>query len=502
MYSLKKVLTTHQLRETDKFIIGSKAITSLELMENAASSFVNLLEKKNLFNKQIMVICGTGNNGGDGFAICRLLLDKGVDVVAVLVKNNEILSEDCLANFNLLDDVIVLKPDSKLPDISTIDLIIDGIFGTGLTRPVTGFVANVINAINDSGKTVYSIDVPSGLSCDDVSKSEKVVTADRVISFQRPKLAFFFPENSEYIKDWEVVDIGLNEDYMQTLDSTYFVLDENIQDHVKLRSNQSHKGSYGHALLIAGSYGKMGAAILSAKSCLRSGVGLLTSHVPKCGYEIMQISVPEAMCSVDKSLKAITEIPTIEQYDAIGIGPGMGKDLQTAQLLNKILKNGSSPLVLDADAINILSENVDLLGLLPENTILTPHIKEFDRLVGKSENTIERLRKQREFSVKYKAIVVLKDANTCISSIDGKQFFNTSGNPGMATGGSGDVLTGVITGLLAQKYEPLAAALIAVYFHGFAGDLACKKRGANAVIASDIYNHLRIENISGRPTLL
>lgn len=491
--SFKKILTTAQLREADNHTIQSCNIHSLELMEKAAHAFIHAIEIEHLSSKKCMIVCGTGNNGGDGLAIGRLLREQGMNVEIVLVKYTETLSHDCKANLAKLDDVIVLDTTSDLPDFSTVDLIIDGIFGSGLTRPVVGLAAKVIEAINKTGKTVYSIDVPSGLNCDGISNSDFIIEADLVISFQRPKLAFFLPENGAFVKNWKVVDIGLDEQHIQAQNSTHFVLDETVRDFVKVRQRQSHKGTYGHALLMAGSYGKMGAAVLSAKGCLRSGVGLLTTYVPNCGYEIMQISVPEAMCSTDESLKTLKNAPEIEHYDAIGIGPGIGRDISTANMLEKLLINSKVPLVLDADALNSVSENPELLQLLPENTILTPHIKEFDRLAGASENSAERLTKQRAFSIKYKSILVLKDANTCISSSNGDQFFNTSGNPGMATGGSGDVLTGIITGLLAQHYEPLSAALIAVYFHGLAGNKAAALKGQNALLASDICENLQIE---------
>lgn len=287
---------------------------------------------------------------------------------------------------------------------------------------------------------------------------------------------------------------SLSQTGLKRINASQFTVDESIRDFVKIRQNQSHKGTYGHALLLAGSYGKMGATVLSAKGCLRSGVGLLTVHVPKCGYQIMQIAVPEAMCSTDSDEIRLTNAPDFAPYAAIGVGPGIGKDTATASLLKSILVNCSSPLVLDADALNILSEDKELLQQLPENTILTPHVKEFDRLAGESLNREERLKKQRTFAQQYNCIVVLKDAETCIASPAGEQFFNTSGNPGMATGGSGDVLTGIITGLLAQGYHPLVAALIAVYFHGLAGDAAAKYKGENALIASDLCDFLKIEH--------
>lgn len=491
---LKKIINVSQTRSTDNYTIRKKGISSLELMESAAFAFVKAIEKKGLISKKVMVVCGTGNNGGDGLAVCRLLRNRGISATAILVKFKETLSEDCKANLKRIDDAIILNTVSEIPDLSHFDIIIDALLGTGLNSPVRGFVAKVIEAINNAGKTVYSIDVPSGLICDDISGSECIVQSDLVISFQRPKLSFFFSENGSFVKNWEVVDIGLDEPYIQSQESDICILDEKVSNLVKQRPRQSHKGTYGHALVMAGSHGKIGAAVLAAKACLRSGAGLLTTCVPKCGYEILQISVPESMCLTDPNPNILTEMPDIRHYDSIGIGPGIGKDGLTISLLETVLKKCTQSLVLDADALNIISENPGFLEFLPENTILTPHIKEFDRLVGTSENSMERLKKQQEFSQKHKVIIVLKDAYTCISSVDGKLFFNTSGNQGMATGGSGDTLTGIITGLLAQKYQPLQAAFIGVYFHGLAGDRATKHKGYHALIASDIIENFNINN--------
>ena len=494
MNNLKKILNVEQIRATDIYSIKKYSISSLALMEKAARSFVNALRKQDLASKKILVICGAGNNGGDGFAVCRLLRDQRIDASAVLVKFRETLSKDCEVNKNKLQEITVLDASSPIPDFSDFDIIIDAIFGSGLNKPVEGFVARVIEAVNNSGREIYSIDVPSGLFCDTVSESEYIIKANLVISFQRPKLSFFFPENSAYVGSWEVVDIGLNETFIQQQKSTNFILDQDVSKYVIPRHRQSHKGTYGHALLMAGSYGKMGAAVLSAKACLRSGVGLLTAKVPKCGYQILQIAVPEAMCLTDEHLDFLTTLPELKNYNSLGIGPGIGKDALTLKMLKSLLATKLPPLVLDADAINLISENPALANMLPENTILTPHIKEFDRLVGISKSTPERFKKQKAFSKKHKCIIVLKDANTCISSPEGMRYFNTSGNHGMATGGSGDVLTGIITGLLAQKYKPLEAAIIGVYFHGKAGDQAVRHRSYSSLIASDIIEQLNIEH--------
>ncbi len=493
MKGLKKILNVTQTRQADNYTIDVKFISSLALMETAALSFVEAFIKRDIKDKKIAIFCGIGNNGGDGFAVCRLLRERGVLATAILVKFKDKLSRDCKSNLDRLGDVVVINSMDNLPNLSQFDMIIDAILGLGLNAPVKGFVAKVIETINNLNKPIYSIDVPSGLFGDSISSSKNIVKSDFVISFQRPKLSFFFPESGTYVKNWKVVDIGLDEAFIQQQDSDIFILDEEVRRFLKQRKKHSHKGTYGHAFLIAGSYGKIGAAILAAKASLRSGVGLLTTFVPKCGYEILQTSIPESMCLTDKNHLILTKLPDTEKYNAIGIGPGIGKDKLTVKLFENLLKNSMQPLVLDADAINIISLHKRLINYLPIHTILTPHIKEFDRLVGESRNTVERLEKQKEFSKKHRCIIVLKDAYTCISSITGELFFNTSGNQGMATAGSGDVLTGIITGLLAQKYEPLYAAILAVYFHGKAADKALDNKCYHSLIASDIIENFNIK---------
>jgi len=283
----------------------------------------------------------------------------------------------------------------------------------------------------------------------------------------------------------------LHPNAIEQTESVYnFLTKEFISGKIKRREKFSHKGTYGHALLIAGSYGKMGASVLASQACLRSGVGLLTSHVPRLGYEIIQNSVPEAMISIDPFETVFSEVPELSPFSAIGIGPGLDKMPETQFALKALLQAKPNKLIIDADALNILSENQDWYGLLPENTILTPHPKEFERLAGPSSNSFQRLQIQLQFSAKYNVIVVCKGANTCITFPDGRVFFNSTGNPGMATGGSGDVLTGIIVGLLAQNYSPEDATLIGVYLHGLAGNLAATEFGEYSLIAGDIISHL------------
>lgn len=495
MNVLQKILNVDQIRNTDGYTIQHSPITSLDLMENAAKSFVAAIQKNHdLKNKKIVLCCGAGNNGGDGLAVCRILQNHGVSVKAILIQFKELLSKDCETNLKKLKEVQLLKAGDPLPDFSEADIIIDAVLGSGIRGAVTGFVADVITAINNAQAFVYAIDVPSGLPCDSLPTSNCIVKADLVVSFQRPKRSFFFPENSVYINNWKVVDIGLNEDFIQEQDSSHFIIDHRIAALVKRRPRQSHKGTYGHALLLAGSYGKMGAAILASKACLRSGVGLVTTSVPQCGYDILQISVPEALCVIDRHVNYITTLPLLDSYHAIGIGPGIDTHHQTVQLVQALLSTSTQPLVLDADAINILSEHPELIAKIPKNTILTPHIKEFDRLVGRAKNSTERIEKLQAFTKKHHCIIVLKDAYTCISSPDGNLYYNTSGNQGMATGGSGDVLTGIIVALLAQQYTPLEAACLGVYFHGKAGDQAVKTKSYASLIASDIIECIDIKH--------
>jgi NAD(P)H-hydrate epimerase len=487
---LKKIITAKQIQKADGYTIEHLPIASIVLMEEASKAFTNAILQELNKDDQIAILCGCGNNGGDGFAVSRLLKNKGFKVTPYLVQFRESLSTDCQTNYDRLTNVEIIGPSSEFPDLSNTNVIIDAIFGSGLNGKVRGWTADFIGYINEYEKTVYAIDTPSGLDSEGIVKG-RVIRATKTISFQRPKLAFFLPENAPYVGDWSTVNIGLIESYIQQLDSNRFLLDEDVRHLVKSRNRQSHKGTYGHALIVAGSYGKMGAAILATKAALRSGAGLVTALVPKCGYDIMQISVPEAMCLVDEHETMITTSVDLSSYSSIGIGPGLGTDKATKKVLKNILKS-KKPVVIDADAINIISQDEKLKKLLHENCVLTPHIKEFDRLAGVSKTSLERFERQYELVKEPEAVVVLKDAHTSIVSPNGNHYFNSSGNPGMATGGSGDVLTGIITGLLAQGYSSIDAAIVGVYYHGVAGDSVAIKKGTYSLIASDLIDEFRL----------
>jgi yjeF C-terminal region, hydroxyethylthiazole kinase-related len=388
-----------------------------------------------------------------------------------------------------------VKRSFVLPEFGKNDIIIDGLFGTGLNKPLTGGFATLVKSINKSKASVISIDIPSGMFAEDNSGNTKgtFIKANKTFTFQFPKMAFFLPEDGEFVGEWEVLNIDLHpEAISKTTTSNYYLRKENVEKIIKSRSVFSHKGTFGHALLIAGSYGKMGAAVLSSKGCLRAGAGLLTVHVPEKGNVIMQTSVPEAMLDVDLNEKYFSEITFFpKKYNAVGIGPGLGTEQISSDAFFQLLRQIKVPLVLDADALNLL-DSPEKIDRIPEGTILTPHVGEFNRLAGVSPvvSSYQRLLAAIEFAAQTKTYVVLKGAYTAVCTPERNCFFNETGNPGMATAGSGDALTGIILGLLAQGYSSRDAAILGVYLHGLAGDIAAKKLSQEGLMASDIIESL------------
>jgi NAD(P)H-hydrate epimerase len=492
-----KIVSVDQIRALDAHTIQHEPISSIHLMERAALAFIRWYCAHFDNHNQIVVFCGQGNNGGDGLAIGRLLSAKGYDLAVYVVEHTASPSEDFQKNLHRIKNSLAVHSIQKRKDIPTLSpstIIIDALLGSGLTRPVSGLLAEVVKSINQSPAKVISVDIASGLYANKSIEEEDTITRpDHTISFQLPKLAFMIPQNDPFVGDWQVVDIGLSREFIQQANTPYFFTDSSDAASLKRdREKFSHKGTYGHALLVAGSYGKMGAATLAGKACLRAGVGLLTMHVPRCGYTIAQISVPEAMASTDIHEQLISTLPDLAPYTAIGVGPGIGKDPQTLHALHELIENATVPMVWDADSLNLLSENKDLLRLLPKKTILTPHPKEFQRLAGNSRDDYERIELARDFAQKYQLILCLKGAHTAVIFADGTVRFNATGNAGMATGGSGDVLTGVITSFLAQGFSHETAALLGVFQHGAAGDRAAALRSQASLIASDIVDNLAI----------
>ncbi len=490
---MHKILSAKQVKELDAYTIQHEPIASIDLMERACRAFESWFTERFDLTNRIGIVCGTGNNGGDGLGIARLLYESGYAVNIWIVRGEVTESNDFKINLGRLKNKIVVsevksKPTHKL--FSHCHILIDAIFGSGLSRAPEGMYSFVIECINQSSAIKISVDVPSGLMMDKPS-SGSIVNALHTISFQLPKLAFLLPQNFTFVGSWSMVPIGLNKDYIKHATTPYFYLTlKDIKRIVKPRFKFDHKGHYGHALIIAGSLGKIGAAILSSRASLRAGLGLLTVHVPKCGNTVIQTSVPESMASIDKSDEYLTQVDNLDFYSTIGIGPGLGQSLETLKAFESVLERFKLPMVIDADALNMLATNNELFKLVPQGSILTPHPKEFERLVGTWATDFERLEKQHQLAKQMKCVIVLKGAYSSIASPEGNVYFNSTGNPGMATGGSGDVLTGILTSLLAQQYSPLEAAQLGVYLHGLAGDMAAYEKGMNSLIASDLIEFL------------
>ncbi len=492
-----KIFGAAKVREIDAYTIKNEPVVSTELMERAAFRLTGWYVRHYHTDQKVIIFAGSGNNGGDAMAMARQLADRQFRVECNLLVFGT-LSDDCAHNRQRLLDQGLVKfcevgEGDKLPSISEDDVVVDGIFGSGLSRQVSGFPAKVIDHINRHTGVIIAIDIPSGLFGEDNTDNDynAVIRATHTLTFQFPFLSFFFEMNEAHVGQWRVRDIRLHPDIIKKSDTSYQTIEkEMVRELLPERPKFAHKGTFGHGLIISGSYGMMGAALLAGEACLRSGTGLVTVHVPRFGYNIIQTALPEALVSLDQSDILFSEALLLQAYTAIGIGPGLGCKPNTAKGLKMLLERVEVPLLIDADGLNIISENPEWLSQLPEGTILTPHPKEFDRLAGKSRDGFERHQKQRALAEKYGVIVVLKGAYTGIAAPDGRYWFNTTGNPGMATGGSGDVLTGLITGLLAQGVKPLDAALAGVYLHGLAGDLAAAALSQESLIAGDIIKYL------------
>lgn len=493
-----KLFRCDQIKQIDDYTIKNEPVTSIDLMERAVGQLLKWYLPRFERSARIIIFVGPGNNGGDGLAFARLLASARYNAEVHYIDFTEKTSDDWKINFERLKietevPFYYIKKLDQFPSISPGDIIIDAIFGSGLTRPVEGLPRDIILQINQTETTVISIDIPSGLFCEDNTRNkyESVISADFTLSFQFPKLSFMFAENAQRIGEWSVLPIGLSTNAIQnTITSYFFSEKKDIVPLLKKRNKFDHKGTFGHGLLFAGSSGKMGAAVLGAGAALRSGIGLITCHIPLSGVTIVQGALPEAMVEPDRNEKHLSEIGNTDLFSAIGIGPGIGLAPESLNAMHKLLEECEKPIVIDADGLNILSFNKDWLSLIPEGAILTPHPKEFERLAGNSENSFLRLQRQIELSEKYKCIIVLKGAHTSITTPEGNVYFNSTGNPGMATAGSGDVLTGILLSLLAQGYPPENAAVLGVYLHGLAGDIAAEESCYESIIASDIIKSL------------
>lgn len=492
-----KIFNKEQIYKGDQVTSEVQKISSTELMERAGIQIFNWIHIRLQGEPvPIHVFCGIGNNGGDGLVVARHLITHGYNVKTYVVNCSDKRSKDFLINYDRIKETTKKWPEmlnckADFPEIGSDDMIVDAVFGIGLNRPPNDWVKGLFQHFKASKAYVLSIDVPSGLYSDAVPEEETaVVHANFTLSFASPKLVFFLPQTAKYTQFWEILDIGLDPQYYESTvtDAELIGKYEMVQVY-QSRDKFSHKGTFGHSLIIGGSYGKIGAVVLSSRAALVSGAGLVTALVPKCGYQIVQTAFPEAMVITDSNEEAFGSISYDIEPTAIGIGMGMGKSDLTKSAFKTFLETNKRPLVVDADGINMIAEEKELLKLLPKETILTPHPRELERLIGTWKDDFQKLKKVKAFSKKYHCIVVVKGANT-ITVYQDKLYINSTGNPGLATGGTGDVLTGMITGLLAQGYESLSAAVFGVYLHGKSADIAVQDHGYQSMIASHIIDYL------------
>jgi len=482
-----KIISGKDVKKLDDDYIRKNGILSFELMEKAAEAFCGWYMKQFDRKKTIAIFCGTGNNGGDGLAIARMLFRQGYRICVFLYGDTDKASSDFKSNLRILPSNIVTKhlKDFDLNKLDT-DVIIDALLGVGLSRPLEGDLLEIIKYLSLFKAAKISVDLPSGLPSDAILEGE-AFSADYTISFQFPKLSLMFPEHGLNIGELVILDIGIDQSYFESFESKQYYLEpEDIRVRHKKYHRASHKGDYGKVMLIGGSLGKVGALYMASKGALRTGSGLVSAYVPKCGLDILQTSLPEVMVEISNNEYIIDALPqNMERFDAIGIGPGKGTDSKSAEVLRKLMHDYKNNMVIDADAINIIAQNEDIKSLIRDNMVLTPHLMEFDRLVGKCKNHTERLEKAVDFCAVHKCILVLKGPNTTICMPDGRMYFNSTGTKYLATGGTGDVLTGILTSFIGQGYSAENAAICGVYHHGLAGQLASMNK-LHGTIATDI----------------
>lgn len=492
-----KIFTSNEIKAIEQLTLEAQSITSLDLMERAASAIACELISRWTPSHKFIVFAGSGNNGGDALAVARMLIEQGYKVETFLfnVGGNR-LTPECMINRDLLlelrhtDFFEINKGEFSPPFIAEDDIVIDGLFGAGLNRPLGGGFQSMVRYINENASTIVSIDIPSGLFSEWNAENDRnnIIKATLTLSIGMPRLSFFFKENAQYVGEVKVLDIDYDEKAITQAPTTMYLIEESIVKNVlKPRDPDCNKFDFGRLLLVAGSYGMMGAAVMAARSALRTGCGTVSVHAPRCGMQILQTAVPEAIYVADKQEIVPADLIPQAKYNAIAIGPGIGTHKLTVEALEQFLNKGTEVnCVFDADALNCLSLRPSLLGSLPLKSIITPHNGEFDRLFGKHFSDEKRLKKAIDVAHFYNIIIVLKGRHSIVVRPDGKISINISGNPGMATAGSGDVLIGIIASLLAQGYTPEVSAVAGTYIHAMAGNVACAKKGTYSMIASDI----------------
>lgn len=501
-----KIFSAAQLKMADAYTIERDSITSADLMERASKAVADAVANRWDVSRSVKVFAGPGNNGGDALAVARILYGYGFSVYVYLFNISGTLSSDCELNrTRLLEtnnrgwegeggkggsmEFFEILSQFTPPRLEENDIVIDGLFGTGLSRPLNGGFASVVKYINASPATVVSIDMPSGLMTEDNTYNvmNHIIRADVTYTFQYPKLSFLFPEHEQYVGEWEILDIGVKDPGTDEMATPYHITEAGeMRALLKKRSRFAHKGTAGHALLVAGKKGMAGAAILSAKACMRSGAGKLTVHTPECNAQVLQTTIPEAILDIDVDPECFSQSFDNSDYDAMAIGPGIGTSSYTVQAFIEQVRLAKCPSVVDADALNILGAHRGWISQLPRRTILTPHKKELFGLISATRNSFEELEHTRDLAMRQQLYIVIKGAYSAVITPEGHVYFNPTGNPGMATAGAGDVLTGVILSLLAQSYPAEAAVRLGVYLHGLAGDIAAEAYGIEGVMASDI----------------
>lgn len=494
--SMLKILSSDQIKELDATTIKVEGISSLDLMERAATQCSNWVQNNYAPSVSIYFFAGIGNNGGDALVMARLLAAKGYDCHVFVVCISSSRTTDFSANYERLKGMKTteIRAYSDIPELPNNGLVIDGIFGTGITRPVDGIAQKCIEAINNSCAEVVSIDLPSGLLVNsETPASSTIIRANHTLTFQLPKLSFMLPDKRNPVGEVHILDIALDKKSLNEMYTDYFYVND-VREYSESfkRSKFDHKGMFGHALVIAGSRGMMGAAVLSNTAALKSGAGRVTAHIPSCGYSILQSAVPEVMCNIDLAENHFSDIEVneLKKFNALAIGPGLGKSPESLVALKKVLKASEQSWVIDADALNLLADEKGGVDLVPRGSILTPHIGEFERLFGRSDNEFDRLGRLKEMAQTKGLFIILKGRHSALATPEGKVYFNSSGTPGMATAGSGDVLTGIIVGLLAQCNDPFVATLCGMYIHGVAGEMASKIKSIQGMIASDMIDQM------------
>jgi len=495
-----KIFTGAQIHELDNYTIQHEPIKSIDLMERASKALTGAIMQRWDNRTPVVVFAGPGNNGGAALAVARMLAEQGYSVKVYLFNITGRLSDDCAINRQRVRDSKRIKDFTEVtvqfdpPELDSSMLVVDGLFGSGINKPLAGGFASLVKYINQSPAKVVSIDMPSGLMTEDNSYNVRanIIHADVTLTLHGRKLSMFLADCQEFLGEVQVLDIRLSQEYVDKTKALYVVPEENdIRKRLLPRDDFAHKGSMGNALIIAGSYGMSGAAILATRACLRSGVGKVTVHTPRKNYDIMQISVPEAVMQMDHEETYFSESVDSDDFDAVGIGPGLGQQENTAIALISQLRRVQCPVVVDADALNILANHRAWMQQLPKGVIMTPHPKEFDRLSGIASNgSYERLHRAQELAQRIGAYIILKGHYSALCLPDGGVIFNPTGNSGMATAGSGDVLTGIITALLARGYHRSDACLLGMYLHGLAGDIAAREVGKESLVAGDIIKYL------------